>query len=297
MYWMYLCRRLVVAALLVVLATPGSALAQAGPTLRFAVTDVVGMEELRRDWQPFITAMQSLAGITLELVPMQKRDDAIRMFSDRTLDLALSGPAEYVVIRKRTEAKALVGLSRPDYFSVVVAMANSDIKTVQDLRKQKVAFSSVGSTSGHLAPMQVLKDYGIDPLRDVIAVHAKTQASWEALLRGNVAGMGFSNTEFLKFRAAASAYTAGDFRVLARSADLPGDVLMVGSHVADSDAAVVKDALLKHAPALIKAITATSGNRKYKGMQFLRNTEDQDYDGIRAMYATVGFPAYSTFIE
>ncbi len=264
-------------------------------TLRFGVTDVLGQQRLETEWGPFVAALKEVAGIELELVPMDKRDDAIRGFASKSLDLALSGPAEYVVIRKRTKATALVGFSRPDYFSVIVALSNGPFKSISALKGQKVAFYSVGSTSGHLAPMQVLKDRGIDPLRDIIAVHATTKPGWEALLRGNVAAMGTSNAYFVRLRDQASNHTPGDFTVLARSGDLPGDVLMVGAHVSDSDALAFKQALLTHSKALIDAITTSPENEKYRGMQFLRNTKDADYDTIRAMYATVGFPAYSDF--
>ena len=57
-------------------------------------------------------------------------------------------------------------------------MADSGIFEPNQLRGKKVGFSSVGSTSGHLGPMQVLADYGLDPTRDVKPVHLKSRLAF-----------------------------------------------------------------------------------------------------------------------
>ncbi|AGW14795.1 PhnD/SsuA/transferrin family substrate-binding protein [Megalodesulfovibrio gigas] len=265
--------------------------------LRFGVTDMVGLEQARDEWGGFAQTLEALAGIRLEFVPMTRRDDALRGFADKTMDVALTGPAEYVVLRKRTKATVLLGFSRPDYFSVLVVLADGDIKTVRDLKGKKIAFNVVGSTSGHLAPMQLLKDLNLDPLREVTAIHAAPQAAWEALLRGDVAAFAASDSSFRSLRDADPCRGPGEFRVLARSGDLPGDLLMVGAHVPKAQTLRLKQALLDHAPALIEAIVRHPGNAKYRGMRFLRSMQDKDYDQIRAMYGAVGFPAYAEFLQ
>ena len=44
-------------------------------------------------------------------------------------------------------------------------MADRGITKVKDLKGKKVAIGPVGSTSKHLAPMQIIKDNGLDPQR------------------------------------------------------------------------------------------------------------------------------------
>ena len=36
--------------------------------------------------------------------------------------------------------------------------------------------------------------------------------------------------------------------------------------------------------------------QKYAGMHFLASIEDRDYDYVRSMYATIGFPEYAEFV-
>jgi phosphonate transport system substrate-binding protein len=48
---------------------------------------------------------------------------------------------------------------------------------------------------------------------------------------------------------------------------------------------------------LIEAILAGGEeNLKYEGMQFLPGVEDRDYDYVRSMYETIGFPEYAEFV-
>ncbi|MCA1985027.1 MAG: hypothetical protein LDL27_00960, partial [Desulfovibrio sp.] len=90
------------AALVLWVLWPGPAPAQpavqpvAPPALvlRFGVTDLVGLDEAREEWGAFAQTLEARAGIRLEFVPMARRDDALRGFADRTLDVALTGPAE-----------------------------------------------------------------------------------------------------------------------------------------------------------------------------------------------------------
>jgi hypothetical protein len=78
----------------------------------------------------------------------------------------------------------VVGFSRPDYFSAIIVLAEKGITDLDSLNGKKVAFGAVGSTSKHLAPMQLLKDRGMDPLKDIEAIHIADNVAWEALRRG-----------------------------------------------------------------------------------------------------------------
>jgi phosphonate transport system substrate-binding protein len=88
----------------------------------------------------------------------------------------------------------------------------------------------------------------------------------------------------------------GSFRVIARSGDLPNDLLLAGSHV---DAAVVdsiRTAMVDGKGQIIEAILSVGGdNERFRGMDLVA-IEDKAYDPVRAMYATIGHPEYSAFV-
>ncbi len=268
-------------------------------TIKMAVTDLVGMEELQREFGQFVDVLSKKTGYDVEFLPVTNRTAAVEALRFKKVDFVLTGPAEYVVMNKRADSKVVVGFSRPDYFAVVITLADSGIQSIKDLKGNKVAFGSVGSTSKHLGPMQALKDYGIDPLKDITPIHTKMNVAWEALKKGDVAAVGMNHLNFLSYRQLEldrGGLPPGAFRVIARGPDLPNDILMAGAHVDAGIVEKVRKTFLENSGELISAILTGEDNKKYDGMQFLTRVKDDDYNYVRAMYSTAGYPEYSDFI-
>ena len=270
-------------------------------TVRMAVTDLVGLEELQREFGPFRDKLSEVTGYDIEFTPVTNRTAAVEALRFKQVDFVLTGPAEYVVMQKRADAKVVVGFSRPDYFPVIVTLADSGIKNVKDLVGKQVAMGSVGSTSRHLGPIQGLADGGISPMDDLKLVHTKVPVLWESLKRGDAAAVGMNHTEFRRLRKEEmekGGLQPGAFRVIARGGDLPNDLLMAGSHVSDEKIETLRDAFVEHSDELINAIVNGGGTDvdKYTGMRFISNIKDSDYNYVRSMYATIGYPEYSDFV-
>ena len=68
---------------------------------------------------------------------------------------------------------------------------------------------------------------------------------------------------------------------------------MAGRHVAPEQISLLRRALDEHGTELIRAIVSAEANGKYQGMQFLVAPVASQYDYIRRMYATAGFPGFS----
>ena len=277
--------------------TLGAALsAQAAETLRFAVTDVEGLEKLQLEWGPFKKVLEEKSGLKFEFFPVSNRTAAAEALKFKKVDFVLTGPAEYVVMNKRTNAVPVAGFSRPDYFCALVVMADSGITEVSQLKGKKIVFKSVGSTSGHLCPSQLLMDYGIDPQKDVDLKFVARNIMHESLKNGSADVLGDNYRSWVNDARSKDKLPAGAFRVLARSGDLPNDLLMAGAHVKADVIAKVKQVLEANSDALVGAITSNEENMKYAGMKFLTKIEDKDYNVVRSMYATIGYPQYSDFV-
>lgn len=264
--------------------------------VRFAVTDLAGLERLQAEFGKFKEVLSKATGLEYEFYPVTSRTAAVEALNAEKIDFVLTGPAEYVVIHKRTEAQPIVGFSRPDYFAAIVVMADSGISTIADLKGRSVAFGDIGSTSNHLAPSQVLADYGLEPTTDVKTLHISANVAWEALKKGDVAAIGINHGKFVGIRAKESELEPGAFRVIGRGPDLPNDVLMAGKHVDAEIIEKVRAAFTSHPQELVEAILVGDDNQKYLGMKFLPGTKDSDYDYVRAMYATIGQPEYAEFV-
>jgi phosphonate transport system substrate-binding protein len=159
--------------------------AHAAEKIRFAVTDVEGLEALQTEYGPFRDALAAATGYEIEFFPVSSRTAAVEALTSEQVDLVLTGPAEYVIVKHLTGADIIVGWQRPDYFAQVVTLANGKVKTAADLKGQKVSFGEVGSTSQHLGPAQALADLGLVYGKDYEAQIIKRNTAVEALIRGD----------------------------------------------------------------------------------------------------------------
>lgn len=264
--------------------------------LRFAVTDLEGLEELQREFGAFKNRLESVTSRSIEFYPVTSRTVIVEALRSNRVDFVLTGPAEYVVIRKLTEAEPVLGFSRPDYYSSIVVLADSGITTLQQLKGKKIAFGDVGSTSSHLAPMQLICDYGLKPLTEVKALHTSREIAWDSLKRKRVDAMAYTNSKIELMRDSETAWNPGQFRFIARSADLPNDVLVAGTHVSADDITLIKQSILINCEDLISDIVKSKDNEKYRGMSFVANISDEDYNIVRSMYAVIGRPQFAEFV-
>lgn len=281
------------ALLAVIAALHGPAAAQS--TIRMAVTDLEGMEQLQREFGPFQQVLVEKTGFDIELFAVANRTAGVEAMRSKKLEFAIVGPAEYVVFHSRTKATPVIALSRPDYFADVIVLADSGINSIADLKGKKVAMGSVGSTSKHLAPMQILRDGGLDPLKDVEVIHTGLKLGWEALKRGDVAAYATTDDKYRSMRAEDAELPPGAFKVIARGRDLPNDVLLAHPDVDKAAVEKIRTAILDHSDELVSAILQGEDNQKYAGMKFLTDVTDKDYDYVRSMYQTAGFPQFSEF--
>ncbi|MCI5110068.1 MAG: PhnD/SsuA/transferrin family substrate-binding protein [Marivita sp.] len=264
-------------------------------TWKLAVTDVEGMERLQLEWGPFKTALEDATGDTFEFFPVNSRTAAAEALRGETVDFVVSGPAEYVVINKLTNATPLIGLGRPDYHCTIVVRADSGLNVPTDLKGKKVAFGDIGSTSNMLCPMQLLADYGVDPVNDIEKTHTSRNIAFEALKNGDIDALGMNAGTFVGVRNGQDELPYGFFKMIARSGDLPNDMIMVGAHVPQDAAMKVRDAILDNKAQIIAGITAHEENDKYVGMDLVA-IEDSAYDYVRSMYANAGYPQFDNFI-
>jgi phosphonate transport system substrate-binding protein len=285
-------RHFLALAALAALVSPAHA--QAPAELRFAVTDVVGLENLQREWGPFQKALEARTGLKLAFFAVTNRTAAVEAMNAKRVDLVFTGPAEYVVFRTRTNAVPVIALQRADYYANVVVRADSGITEVSELKGKKVAFGSIGSTSRHLGPMQVLADQGLNPREDFQITHVSANVGFEALKRGDIAAMGMNYTDFQRL---VERDPATPYFVIARGRDLPLDLILAGAHVEASVVERLRKGIADNAAEMTKAILAGEGeNVKFKGMSWVPSIRDADYNYVRKMYRTIGQNQFGEFV-
>ena len=100
--------------------TAGVSVAAVAKDYKIAVTDIQGMDALISEWGPFKEALEKATGHSFEFFPVTSQTATAEALRSKKLDFAITGPAEYVAINKLTDADAMIGLARPDYYCGIV---------------------------------------------------------------------------------------------------------------------------------------------------------------------------------
>ncbi|MCZ8262213.1 MAG: PhnD/SsuA/transferrin family substrate-binding protein [Beijerinckiaceae bacterium] len=282
-------RRLFLVAAAMVPGLP--ALAQ--DKIRFAVTDIDGLESLQREFGPFKEAFEKVSGLKVDFFAVSGRTAAVEAMAADQVDFVLTGPAEYVVFNARLKAQPVVVWERPNYRASIVVPENSPIKTLSDLKGKKISFGEIGSTSQHLAPATILADGGLAYGKDYEAVFLKLNVAAEALLRSDIAAIGMNQTHLERVR---KAFPNQGFRTLGDGASLPNDLIVVSPKVKPETVAKFRTAFRDHGDSLLGAVTTTKENAKFIGGKFLWEVQDKDYDSVRRMFVNIGVREFTKFI-
>jgi phosphonate transport system substrate-binding protein len=282
---------LVTAAALVAAGCGGSGEGSADGRVRMAVTDLQGLEELQREFGAFVEAFEERSGLDIELFAVTDRAAAAAALASDRVDLVFTGPAEYVVMRARTDAVPVVAIRRPDYHSCIYTTVTSGVTRVGDLGGRKIAMSDIGSTSGHLGPSQLLLDAGLNPLRD-LEVLTVGDAVHEALRRGDVAAVGIGCHDYDEFMASDD---PARYRMLVEGPPLPPDVIVARPDLPPGLVDRVRSTFEGHFPTLLAAMLEGKDNAKYEDAELVL-VDDGDYDVVRSMYRAIGVDDFTTFV-
>lgn len=286
-------RRTIAASLMIGLAGLSALPAVAQDKIRFAVTDVDGLESLQREFGPFKEAFEKASKLRVDFFPVSGRTAAVEAMNAGQVDFVLTGPAEYVVFNARLKALPVVVWERPNYRSSIVVLDESPIRSLADLKGKKVSFGEIGSTSQHLAPATILAEGGLNYGKDYEPVFLKLNVAAEALLRNDIAAIGMNQTHLERIT---KAFPNRKFRTVGDGANLPNDLIVASPKVKPEVIEAVRGTFRDHGPALLAAITTTKENAKFIGGSFQYTVSDRDYDGVRKMFVNVGVREFTQFI-
>ncbi|EAZ89807.1 phosphate/phosphite/phosphonate ABC transporter substrate-binding protein [Crocosphaera chwakensis] len=262
-------------------------------TLRFAVTDVQGLEELQRDYEPFRDALAETLNKEIEFFPVADRTAAAVALQSDQVDIVLTGPAEYVVMQAKTEAVPFIAITRPNYRSVIAVHKNSGIKSLNDLKGKTIAMSDLGSTSGQLGPTKILVDAGLQPEKDIY-IKMLGDADLQAFRNEDVEAWGGAALDYDRFMQAKS-LKSEEYPIIETGDLLPSDVFIASNKLKPEYVEEIKERMVENQDQLIAAIVSVSANEKYKGSTLVE-AKDSDYDPIREAYQAIGVNDFTEFV-
>lgn len=256
--------------------------------LRFAVTDRKGLNELKRDYEPFRKALEQVLEIKIEFLPTENYIAAASALQLDKVDLVLAGPSEYVIIRSRTNAVPIVAITRPNWRSLIAVRADSSITSLEELKDKTIGMGEIGGTSSHIGPTKFLIDAGLNPQSDVNIVMLGTGGfkGLEELKKGEIDAWGGPSHRYQQFLKE-QGVSESAYPPLIKGPMLPGDIFVAHSKLDSAFVEDLRSRILENKNQLMQAIQATEENKKYKKSELVP-ANDKDYDLIRDVYKAIG---------
>jgi phosphate/phosphite/phosphonate ABC transporter binding protein len=189
-----------------------------GFSLRFGVVPLKEPSEMYRKFKPLSDHLAAELGRQVDLKVAIDMESAVKDLGDNITQICAMGPANYVEAHRKygvvVIAKAL-RKGKPFHRVAIVVRNNSPIQSVKDLQGKRFAFGNIGSATGHVIPLAMLKDAGMTTADldhyEFIGYH---DLLIKAVLDGNFDATGLLDE-------AAEKHLADGLRILAHSIEIP----------------------------------------------------------------------------
>ncbi|MEM8637260.1 MAG: PhnD/SsuA/transferrin family substrate-binding protein [Cyanobacteria bacterium P01_G01_bin.54] len=253
--------------------------------LRFAVTDVSGLEELEADYKPFRQALEAALETTIEFFPIDSPVAAAPAMLTGEIDLAWAGPSEYLILQARAKAVPVVSLKRSDFKSVIAVRSDSGIQSIADLKGKAIDMYKPGSTSTYIGGSQMLLAAGLDPTTDVQIVTSGS-FSLDILKRGEVDAVVRASHRYQTVIEAEN-LAVSDYPIIATGELLPGDIFIANNQLDSMVVKTIQTKMLEHQDQLMAAILETPNLAKKFSNASLILVDTNKYKMFREVYKAI----------
>jgi phosphonate transport system substrate-binding protein len=250
-------------------------------------------DEMLRNYKPIQEYLSEQLGIPVEIQVTSDYTAAIEAMRAKHIDMAWFGPFSYIIAHNVAGAEAIVNGMKSEtgsatYKSVIVANANSGIKTLEDLKGKSFAFVDPASTSGNLIPRKMLIENGIDPDNDFSnSYYAGTHnAAMYAVANGKV-DAGATGDNVYERMVKAKEIDSAVNTVIYESEPIPGSPIAVRGSLPKIMKLKIQLALVKMDQQVIHKVDGWGGISNYK------TVKDSDYDVVRETAKTLGMDVSS----
>ena len=262
--------------------------------LRVGFVPAEDAQRVMQNAQPIVEILRKR--LNMEVQPFVATDytgvvEALRV---NKLDIAFLTPASYVLAKNEANIRVILKSERkgiPFYYAAIIVRADSGIRSLDDLRGKSFAFGDALSTTGNVIPRRMLKERGIDPVRDFKQVlhSGGHDATVLAVLHGQVdAGATYANSQdgsdTAWMRYLKNAEEAKKIRAIAYSEPIPADNLVVS-------ASLERGLVDQIEQTFIELSSDPQGKKMLRELYQIDGfvpATDGDYDSVRRAFADAG---------
>lgn len=240
-------------------------------------------KELIDMFTPLAKYLEKETGNTVTLVIPKDFDTYTKQAIAGDFDIGFTNPNIYIMIKKSTPGiEPLAMASEPGTGTklkgVFIALDDSPIKSIKDLKGKKISFVDQGSAAGYIAQMLELQKVGIKKSDITISFAGKPPKVGEAVRDGKADAGGMPESVFkrLPFE-----YM---LKVIGTTTALPNWPMHTTKKTNKDIASKVKDAILK-----LKPRTAAADKALNKAnLEGFVPTSDKDFDVMREAATAAG---------
>jgi methyl-accepting chemotaxis protein len=255
-----------------------------GTVIRLGVVPLEAPAVMFKKFSPLANYLSRRLNKTVELKVAIDYADAVSDIGNNATQLCYMTPSTYIEANKKYSGiNVLVKVLRegkPYHHTVIITKADSDIRSVEDLKGRTFAFGNIHSTSGHIIPRSMLKDAGIDidqlQYYNYFGHHDDVA---KAVLKGDFDAGGVMESTAYK-------YKEQGVNLLKFSDEIPEFNICCNSFIDERDISIIKTSLVSldessaEGAAILKSL-----DKSYTGFM---EAYDTDYDSIRAKMLTLG---------
>lgn len=245
--------------------------------VNFGVVPVAGATSIKDTFGELSSYLEKKLGVKVNLQTAGDYAGVITAMQHNHVQIAYFGPESYVEAQKRAKAEILaveVGeeTGLPGYYGMIITKKDSGLKTLEDIKGKKWAFTSSNSTSGTLVPTVMFYEKNIKPEEyfSKVLYSGGHEASILSVKAGTIDAASTNNLDFN--RGLGRNWAKDDFNIIWQSELIPGSPVTARSDLPASFKKAVKDALL--------AYDNKEGLSKLK-LKGFAETKDSDYNTVR----------------
>lgn len=140
------------------------------PTLRFSYVAVDDPGDYQKAFAEFLQHLSRATGRPVEYLPVTDTTEQVKAMRDGTLHVAGFNTGSVPLAVNVAGFVPVVALGNESgaatYKMKIIVPADSQVRSVPELKGKEITFTEPGSNSGYKAPLVLLKDQGLLPTRD-----------------------------------------------------------------------------------------------------------------------------------
>ena len=203
---------------------------QSPHVLKIAVHSKLNPLTTIRAMRPMLSYLSQNSNCGVSLVLFSGSGSMGRHLEEGRVDMVILGPEELMRIKYQSGAIPLILVSpnrQNVQRSIIVTSRKRGIQTIKDLKGKSFAFADRTSLTGYILPRMILLEEGIDPEKDFTQVHfmSSQEEVFLSLLEGKVDAGALA--EHIFHYLSPIFHISEEVHILARSGEIPADILVV----------------------------------------------------------------------